>query len=72
MARSTYIYVVLEKHDLVIAFTVKYELAIWLRRQVDRPYFTDYVVERIKDGKPVELGGSTGMGTAEQFLQDNP
>jgi hypothetical protein len=72
MARSTYIYVVLEKplDDLIIACTVKRELVDWLKRQTETRR-ADLVVERIKDGKPVELGGSVAMGTAAEFLEDH-
>jgi hypothetical protein len=72
MARSTYIYVVLEKplDDLVATFTVKRELVTWLESQREHHDFPDWVVERMLDGPP-RMPLSRDMGTAEHFLEDN-
>lgn len=54
MSRSTYVYTV-QNHALhvVAAFTVKWELAVWLRRQQDPE---GYTVIRIKDGHHGDIG----------------
>jgi len=47
MPRSTYVYIVVDDGIPIAAFTVKYELGIWLaaRQPVD-----DYRIWRINDG----------------------
>ncbi|HVV11629.1 hypothetical protein [Amycolatopsis sp.] len=49
MARSTYIYIAWNwlKGEMSAAFTVKHELATWLRRQ-DDPHHFDVI--RVRDG----------------------
>ena len=45
MARSTYIYVVMDGANIVSAFTVKHEMITWLGRNPG-----DYVMFRVSDG----------------------
>jgi len=55
VARSTYIYVLLDAedhHKLAVAFTVKHEMVTWLTRNPG-----DYTIYRLSDGghKPPEV-----------------
>lgn len=54
MSRSSYIYTA-QNHalHLVAAFTVRWELAVWLRQQQD-PHV--YTITRIKDGHHGDIG----------------
>lgn len=45
MARSSYVYVVMDHDTPVAGFTVKHELKTWLERQDE-----DYTVFRLSDG----------------------
>lgn len=62
MARSSYIYLALDKHSTPLgAFTVKHELVTWLK---NRPYDADCVL-RMPDGVPwgVSMPEFTMRGT---------
>jgi hypothetical protein len=69
MARSTYIYAVVQAvvddHGVMAAFTVKHELVSWLRRQNDT---SGVYVLRMRDGYPgcvrVEVNELLGKETA--------
>jgi hypothetical protein len=45
MARSTYVYVVMDGTEPVAGFTVKHEMATWLERNPG-----DYTIWRLSDG----------------------
>lgn len=67
MARSSYIYVVRTlDRELVTAFTVRHELATWLRcseNEADLPLLR---IDRVRDGRDFSI---LTMGTAEEFLK---
>lgn len=59
MARSSYVYVVMDHDKPVAGFTVKHELKTWLDRNLDERTASEYKVWRLSDGlyqrEPVEM-----------------
>lgn len=78
MARSSYVYVVIEQRGErgdrpVAGFTVKHELKSWLQRIAEQspmnPVFACLSVYRVPDGKGVREAEMWGyMGTARSVL----
>lgn len=72
MARSAYIYLVLDSNDNpVAAFTVKRECVTWLFRRKMREVIkiTNWHVVRMLDGVDKNLYELTELGSAGEFLE---